>query len=85
MKVSFTDDAFNEYNYWAETDREIYRKVVKIIHDIGRSPFSGLGKPEPLRYNYQGCWSRRITGEHRIVYKILSDEILIISCKNHYK
>ncbi|MBC8204601.1 Txe/YoeB family addiction module toxin [bacterium] len=84
MKVSFTDDSFDEFNYWAETDRKVYRKIVKIIHDIARSPFDGLGKPEPLRYNYPGCWSRRITDEHRLIYQIIEDEIIIISCRYHY-
>ena len=68
----------------AKLDKKIYRKIVELIKDIERSPFEGLGKPEPLKYELSGFWSRRIDNEHRLVYQVTDEEIAIAACKNHY-
>lgn len=87
-KVAFLARNFDEFNQWAAEDKKIYTKIVNLIKDIQRDPFSGLGKPEALKHNLSGLWSRRITKEHRLVYSVsdsVSDqEIIIISCKFHY-
>ncbi|MBK7936509.1 MAG: Txe/YoeB family addiction module toxin [Lewinellaceae bacterium] len=67
-----------------ESDREIARKINQLLKDISRDPFRGLGKPEPLKHKIQGWWSRRITSEHRLIYKIVNDEIWVDSLKGHY-
>nr|WP_199301770.1 Txe/YoeB family addiction module toxin [Sphaerospermopsis sp. FACHB-1194] len=63
---------------------EVFKKILELIKDIQREPFSGIGKPEPLKYELQGYWSRRITDEHRLVYKVEEDVLIILSCKYHY-
>ena len=84
-KIRFWQEAWDDYQEWANTDIKIYRKIAKLIADIQEQQTSeGLGKPEPLKHDYQGCWSRRITQEHRLVYKVTENEIIIISCKYHY-
>lgn len=84
-KFLFTPTAFEEYNEWQIENKQIFNKLKKLIKEIGRMPFEGTGKPEALKYNYVGCWSRRITDEHRLVYKVYDDHIEIISCKFHYQ
>ena len=84
MRVSFTDSAWKDYLYWQSTDKNIVKRINGLIKDIQRSPYEGIGKPEPLRFQLQGCWSRRINQEHRIVYELIGDELLIISCRFHY-
>ncbi|MCY7375012.1 MAG: Txe/YoeB family addiction module toxin [Pyrinomonadaceae bacterium] len=69
-KISFLFDAFEHYNFWATDNRKTYARINEIIKDIGRNPFSGIGKPELLRHDLKGLWSRRITDEHRLVYKV---------------
>ena len=70
MNVTFTEDSWQEYLYWQQTDKKILKKINALIKDIKREPFDGLGKPEALKYELSGCWSRRITDEHRLVYEI---------------
>lgn len=85
MRKIFTENAWEDYQYWINTDKKTLRRINNLIKGIERDPFDGLGKPEPLKYNLQGYWSRRITDEHRLVYKVLSDgELLIISLRYHY-
>ena len=84
-KISFLFEAFEHYNDWASENRKIHAKIKALINDIGRNPFSGIGKPEPLRHKLKGLWSRRITEEHRLVYKVSDEEILIYSCRFHYE
>ncbi|MBP9664957.1 MAG: Txe/YoeB family addiction module toxin [Pyrinomonadaceae bacterium] len=84
-KVSLEPKALDDIEYWLSEDRRILAKVLGLIKDIRRDPFSGLGKPEPLRGDLAGAWSRRITEEHRIVYKITGDEVAIASCRFHYR
>jgi len=84
MKYIFVDESWEDYQYWLKTDKKILSKINDLIKDIARTPFAGLGKPEPLRYKYKGFWSRRITEEHRLIYQVKSDEILIAKCRFHY-
>lgn len=84
MNISFTSDAYKDYQNWKKEDKKIFSKIGSLIKDIKCSPFQGLGKPEPLKHNLSGYWSRRITREHRLVYKVKKDTIFIASCKFHY-
>jgi len=83
-RIVFESSAFAEFNEWAKNDKKIYQKIVNIIKNIDRSPFEGLGKPEPLKYELTGYWSRRINDEHRLVYQVNDSEVIIIACKYHY-
>ena len=83
-KIIFESSAFDDFNDWAKLDQKIYRKIVSLIKDIDRSPFTGLGKPEALKHDFKGYWSRRINSEHRLIYKITNEEIIIVACKYHY-
>jgi toxin YoeB len=85
MNKVFSDKAWEDYQYWVENDRKILRKINELLRDIERGGHSGIGKPEPLKYDLEGFWSRRITGEHRLVYSIEGDSILIAKCRKHYK
>ncbi len=84
MNVKFTSNSWQDYIYWQKTDKTIVKKINELIKEICRNPFKGTGKPEPLKYDLAGCWSRRITGEHRLVYQVENDEIIIIACRYHY-
>lgn len=84
MKIIFTDESWQDYLYWQEHDKKIIKKINALIKEIARHPFKGKGKPEPLKYQLKGFWSRRIDLEHRLVYAYLEGEILIISCRFHY-
>ena len=85
MKILFHEKAFDEYLYWQKNDKKTLKRLNNIIKDICRNPYEGLGKPEPLRYELQGYWSRRITIEDRIIYKVENDKLIIISCAKHYE
>jgi len=82
--VSFTLNALSGYQYWQKQDRKTLKALNKIIDDITRHPFTGIGKPEPLKYNMDNCWSRRINKTDRIVYSVTKDSIIIIQCRYHY-
>jgi toxin YoeB len=84
-KIVFERSAFEDFTAWATTDKNIYRRIVALILDILREPFAGLGKPEPLRHELRGYWSRRIDSEHRLVYKVDQDAVTIVACKYHYR
>ncbi len=84
MKVKFHEGAWEEYLHWQKTDKAVLEKINYLIRDIQRRPFKGIGKPEPLRHELTGSWSRRITKEHRLVYSVGSDEITILQCRYHY-
>ena len=84
MIISFVERSWNEYNSWQEDDKKVYKKLQKLIKEIMRDPFDGIGKPELLKNNLAGYWSRRITDEHRLVYKVEQNQLIIISCKYHY-
>lgn len=84
MRLIFSDDAWQDYVYWQTADRKILKRINLLIQDIQREPFDGIGKLEPLRFNLAGFWSRRIDEEHRLVYAIENEQILIASCRYHY-
>ena len=83
-RIIFESSAFDDFTNWAVANKKIHKRIVLLIKDIQRNPFSGLGKPEPLRYELQGYWSRRIDSEHRLVYKVTNGDVIIIACKYHY-
>lgn len=83
--VLFQEESNAQYREWAKTNKKTFKKIVELIKDIQRDSFNGIGKPEPLKHQYKGFWSRRITLEHRLIYQISpQNEIIIISCKGHY-
>ena len=82
--VAFLPKAFDDFYWWATQDKKIHARITELIRDIDRQPFSGLGKPEPLKHELRGLWSRRITDEHRLVYKVTDSEIVVVSCRFHY-
>lgn len=84
MLISFDSAAFKDFQSWAIEDKKIFQRIGELIKDISRDPFKGIGKPEPLKHKLAGYWSRRITDEHRLVYKYENDHIYIASCKYHY-
>lgn len=84
MKFVFVDESWEDYLYWQATDRKKLKKINALLKDIARTPFEGLGKPEPLKHKYAGYWSRRIDNEHRLIYRCVEDEIQIIKCRFHY-
>ncbi len=84
MKLIFSETAWDDYQYWIKTDKKILKRVNTLIKDIQRSPFSGVGKPEPLKHGLAGYWSRRINDEHRIVYNVENDSIIIAQVRYHY-
>lgn len=83
--VAFYKAAYEDYNHWEETDKKVFRRIKDLIKDISRNPFEGIGKPEPLKHELAGYWSRRITDTHRLVYKVTNNTVYILSCKEHYK
>ena len=84
MKVVFADRGWEDFTYWVENDRKMAARIVRLIKDIQREPFAGLGKPEPLRHDLTGFWSRRITDEHRLVYAVDKERLLIAQARYHY-
>jgi len=85
MNILFTEESWEDNIYWQSNDKKILKRINLIIKDIQRDPFSGIGKPEPLKFQLQGCWSRRIDQEHRIVYEIVKNDLRIICCRFHYE
>lgn len=84
MKYVFVEESWEDYLYWQQTDKNKLKKINELIKDIARHPFEGIGKPEPLKYKYAGFWSRRIDSEHRLIYRVVEDEIQIAKCRHHY-
>jgi len=84
MNLTFTNDSWQEYLYWQKTDKKILKRINTLLKDTTREPFEGIGKPEPLKYELVGCYSRRINSEHRLVYEVRENSIVIISCRYHY-
>jgi toxin YoeB len=84
MRTIFSDKAWEDYLSWQEEDKALLKKINSLIKDIKRTPHSGLGKPEPLKHELVGYWSRRINQTHRLVYKVLGDDVMIASCRFHY-
>lgn len=89
MNFEFTENGWEDFQYWIETDSSIVEKIKDLLNEIKRTPFQGTGKPEPLRYDLKSYWSRRITGEHRLVYKVegkkgVDQKCYILQCRFHY-
>ncbi len=82
--LEFDPAAFEDLAWWIERDRKQALRIIKLVEAIQRDPFQGIGKPEPLRHELAGCWSRRIDREHRLVYQVLDDKIRILACRYHY-
>ncbi len=84
MRITFSKNLWEHYVSWQRDDRKILKRINQLIKDIQKTPFQRIGNPEPLKYDLSGFWSRRITREHRLVYQVFDQEILIYSCKFHY-
>lgn len=89
MKIEFTELGWEDFNFWLQNDKEITNKILELIKSILRTPFEGIGKPEPLKNEFKGCWSRRINREHRLVYivegiKGENQKCTILQCRYHY-
>ncbi len=84
MKYIFVDESWEDYLYWQKTNKKYAKKINDLLKAISREPYTGIGKPEPLKHNYQGFWSRRIDAEHRLIYQVKDDEIHIAKCRFHY-
>lgn len=84
MKLLFSEQAWEDYLYWQKHDRKLLQRINELIRDVSRSPFAGIGKPEPLKNALSGYWSRRINDEHRIVYKVSDGTLLIAQLRYHY-
>ncbi len=84
IRITFSKNAWDEYLSWQAEDKHILKKINELIKDIQRHPFEGIGKPEPLKYDLAGLWSRRIDREHRLVYQYIDKELTIYSCRYHY-
>ena len=84
MKITFSESAWEDYLYWQKTDKKLLNKTNELIKAIIRTPYEGIGKPEPLKHGLAGYWSRRINDEHRLVYKVQDDSLLIAQCRYHY-
>ncbi|MGC0419214.1 Txe/YoeB family addiction module toxin [Embleya sp. AB8] len=85
MKVVFASRAWEEYLWWQVQDRRILKRINTLVADIARNGNEGIGKPEPLKHGFHGYWSRRINDEHRLIYKLTDDSILIAQCRYHYE
>ena len=84
MRLIFSENAWDDYFYWQNADKKTLKRINELIKEIQRTPFSGTGKPEQLKFGLSGYWSRRIDREHRIVYKVVEDDLLIAQLRNHY-
>jgi len=84
LKLIFSEHAWDEYLYWQKTDKKIVQRINALIREIKRMPYEGIGKPESLKHSLSGYWSRRITDEHRIVYKVENNSLLIAQLRYHY-
>ena len=82
--VRFTPQAFEQYNSWIIENKSVFIRLQKLIQEASRTPFEGTGKPEALKHDLKGYWSRRVTDEHRLVYRVANDYIQIVACKLHY-
>jgi toxin YoeB len=84
MKYIFVEESWEDYIYWQNTDKKMVKRINDLLKDISRHPFTGIGNPEPLKFKYKGFWSRRIDGEHRLVYQVRDNELQIAKCRFHY-
>ena len=84
MRLIFSNKAWDDYLYWQKNDKQVLKKINQLIKDTKRNPFEGKGKPEPLKHELSGFWSRKITDEHRLVYQVNGSSLLVASCRFHY-
>lgn len=84
MRFVFAPQAWEDYRYWQDTERAMVKRINRLLDETVRDPFGGIGKPEPLKYGIAGAWSRRITGEHRLVYRVHGDDLVILQARYHY-
>ena len=84
MNIAFTPDAWKEYVEWRQTDKRVWKRINELLKDTLRNPFEGIGKPEPLKFDFAGHWSRRITQEHRLVYRVEAGNIVVVQVHYHY-
>ena len=84
MKLVFSENGWEDYLYWQKTDKRILKRINMLIKEVKREPFAGIGKPEPLKHGFTGYWSRRINKEHRMIYKVVDDELRIAQLRYHY-
>jgi toxin YoeB len=84
MQIKFSETAWEDYLFWQSKDKAVLKRINALLKDIQRSPFDGIGKPEPLKHNLTGFWSRRIDDEHRLVYAVHDDTLLVAQCRYHY-
>jgi toxin YoeB len=84
MMIKFSSAAWEDYLYWQKTDKALLKRINQLIREIQREPFTGIGKPEPLKHQLAGFWSRRIDNCHRLVYAVEGDTLLIAQCRDHY-
>ena len=84
MKFVFTELSWEDYLFWQKNDKQKLKRINELLKDISRNPYDGIGKPEQLKFNYAGFWSRRIDEEHRLIYRVVEDEIQIAKCRFHY-
>ena len=84
MNITFSENGWEDYVYWQTVDKKMVKKINELLKDIKKNPFDGIGKPEALKYDLAGYWSRRIDHEHRLVYQVKDDSILVYACRFHY-
>jgi toxin YoeB len=84
MRLVFVDDSWDDYLYWLKNDKKILKRINDLLKDISRNLYDGIGKPEALKHSFKGYWSRRIDEEHRLIYMVKDDEIIIVKCRYHY-
>jgi toxin YoeB len=84
VRLVFTANGWDDYRHWQSADRATLKRVNRLIDDVLRDPFTGIGRPERLRHGMAGCWSRRITGEHRLVYLVDDDDMVVLQARYHY-
>jgi len=84
MELTWTPTSWEQYLNWYKNDKDTFKRIMLLLEDILKHPTEGIGKPEPLKHNFAGCWSRRIDIEHRLIYQIKENQIIIIACKYHY-
>ncbi len=82
--LQFTPTAFGQFTEWATADKKLFQRLVRLLDEVCRTPLAGIGKPEPLKGDLAGYWSRRINDEHRLVYKVTNETIVVIACRDHY-
>ena len=85
MRIVFSTRGWDDYLWWQQQDRKLLKRINRLIEDVTRHGNEGIGKPEPLKHGFQGYWSRRINDEHRLVYKVLDDEVRVAACRYHYE